>query len=280
MNNELYEWISMRKGDTIPDNAVYSGQTSTDGKVYVAKIDNSPGKVNLENGKINNFWSQKYNSRTEGEVLISHGINNWKELSYGQPIPQNAVYGGRDYNYDKVWVGKDITTDEPGKITCLDSNATNPLMCRLWCHTYWSTADEKMANVLIINPKNEIQSSEKETPVIKEKDDSDWGQTLQYKKIIECIKTKSIDISIGNIVNAITKTIAIASGEITHISELLKSDIKTNISTLKMDSEEANESVVNDASKNNYILLKYYKQTIKKKVDLKEYLILVVLIII
>ena len=103
MNNELYEWISMRKGDTIPDNAVYSGQTSTDGKVYVAKIDNSPGKVNLENGKINNFWSQKYNSRTEGEVLISHGINNWKELSYGQPIPQNAVYGGRDYNYDKVW---------------------------------------------------------------------------------------------------------------------------------------------------------------------------------
>ena len=141
----------MRKGDTIPDNAVYSGQTSTDGKVYVAKIDNSPGKVNLENGKINNFWSQKYNSRTEGEVLISHGINNWKELSYGEPIPQNAVYGGRDYNSDKVWVGKDITTDEPGKITCLDSNSNNPSMCRLWCHTYWRTADVKIANIYDIN---------------------------------------------------------------------------------------------------------------------------------
>ena len=72
MNSELYKWVPMRRGDTIPDNAVYSGQTSSDGEVYIAKIDNSPGKVNLENGKIYNFWTQKYNSRTEGEVLVSY----------------------------------------------------------------------------------------------------------------------------------------------------------------------------------------------------------------
>ena len=263
MATELYKWIPMKRGDTLPVNAVYSGQTSSDSKVYIAKIDNSPGKVNLDNGKIYNFWTQKYNSRTEGEVLVSYGVNSWKELNYGQPIPSGAVYGGRDYNSDKVWVGKDTSTDEPGKITCLDENATNPSMCRLWCHTYWSTANIKIANILIIKAKPKLQ------PIIKEKDDSDWGQTLQYKKISEHIKTKSVDVSISNIVSAITKTIAVASGELSHIGDLLKTDIKANISTTQVDCEEANESVVNDENKKNYILLKYYKKTLKKKGGIK-----------
>jgi hypothetical protein len=272
MTSELYKWIPMKRGDTLPDNAVYSGQTSTDAKVYIAKIDNSPGKVNLDNGKIYNFWSQKYNSRTEGEVLVSYGVNSWKELKYGETIPVGAVLGGRDYNSDKVWVGKDITTDEPGKITCLNENATNPSMCRLWCHTYWCTADVKIANILIIKskPKPIIEQKSKSKPIIiKQKDDSNWGQTLQYKKISECIKTKSVDISVSNIVSAITKTIAIVSGELSHIGDLLKTDIKANISTTQVDSEEANESVVNDENKKNYILLKYYKKTLKKKGGIK-----------
>ena len=88
MASELYKWIPMKRGDTLPDNAVYSGQTSTDSKVYIAKIDNSPGKVNLQNGKIYNFWTQNYNSRTEGEVLVSYGVNSWKELNYGETIPK------------------------------------------------------------------------------------------------------------------------------------------------------------------------------------------------
>ena len=149
MDCKLYEWIPMKRYDTIPDNAVYSGQTDEDGKVYIAKIDNSPGKVNLENGKIYNFWSQNYNSRQQGEVLVSYGINSWKELKYGQTIPNGAVIGGgRDYNGDKVWVGKDITTDEPGKITCLDSKESFPKMCRLWCHTYWRTADKRILCII------------------------------------------------------------------------------------------------------------------------------------
>ena len=272
MNSELYKWIPMKRGDTVPDNAVYCGQPSKDGKVYVAKIDNSPGKVNLDNGKIYNFWSQKYNSRTEGEVLVSYGVNSWKELKYGNTIPVGAVYGGRDYKSDKVYVGKDTTTDEPGKITCLDENATNPSMCRLWCHTYWSTADVKIANILVIKAKPKPKPPQpivKAKPIIKPKDNSDWGKTLQYKKISECIKTKSVDISISNIVNAITKTIAVASGDLFHIGDLLKTDIKANISTTQVDSEEANESVVNDENKKNYILLKYYKKTLKKKGGLK-----------
>jgi hypothetical protein len=263
MESELYKWIPMKRGDKLPDNAVYSGQTGTDGTVYVAKIDNSPGKVNLQNDKIYNFWSQNYNSRSKGEVLVSYGINYWKELKYGNRIPDGAVLGGRDYNSDKVWVGKDTATDEPGKITCLDSSVSNPNMCRLWCHTYWRTADVKIANILIIKPKPIIK------PIIESKDDSDWGKTLQYKRTTESIKTKSVDVSISNIVNAITKTIAIASGELTHIVDLLKTDIKANISTTQMDCEEANESVVSDENKKYYILLKYYKKTTKKKGGIK-----------
>ena len=111
----LYEWKVMKRGDILPKNAVYAGITRADGKVYVAKMDNSPGKVNLKDGKIWNFWSEKYDSRQESEVLISYGKCIWQEINYGDLIPENAVYGGYDYNHHKVWVGKDITTDEPGK---------------------------------------------------------------------------------------------------------------------------------------------------------------------
>ena len=50
MDNKLYVWIPLKRGDSIPENAVYAGITGADGKVYVAKMDNSPGKVNLKDG--------------------------------------------------------------------------------------------------------------------------------------------------------------------------------------------------------------------------------------
>ena len=46
----LYEWVAAKRGDNIPLNAVYAGQCGADdGDVYVARFDNTPGKVNLEN---------------------------------------------------------------------------------------------------------------------------------------------------------------------------------------------------------------------------------------
>ena len=149
MENKLCAWILLKRGESIPENAVYAGITSADGKVYVSKMDNSPGKVNLKDDKIWNFWSQAYsNPRQESEVLIAHGICEWKEINYGDPIPENSVYVGYDYNHHKVWVGKDISSDEPGKITCLDSNAKQSKMCRIWCHSYSRTSDVKKAKIL------------------------------------------------------------------------------------------------------------------------------------
>lgn len=264
MNNKLYEWIPLKNGDNIPENAVYCGQTSDDGKVYVAKFDNSPGKVNLKDGKINNFWSQSYSyPRTEGEVLISHGKNKWIELRNGENIPQGAILSGRDYRLDKVWVGKDVTTDEPGKITCIDSNEEVLRMCHLWCHSYWRTSRMKIANILIIEviPKpisNEILNNISE-------DICTWGENLQYSRIEENLKSINIEVSVDNIVSTITKTIALISGDLTQIINMLKIDIKAKIESTTADSEIANKNMISDVNKNCYIMLKYYKNTIKKK---------------
>jgi hypothetical protein len=291
MASDLHEWIPMKRGDSIPENAVYSGQTGGDGKVYIAKMDNSAGKVNLENGKIHNFWSQKYSPRTQGEVLISHGINSWKTLNYGETIPNGAISSGIDYRNDKVWVGKDITTDEPGKITCLNSEVPSPTMCKLWCHSYWSNANVKKAKILIIEPEPTPEPTPAPIPApisapisapapapisapapapIPEPalisapiDDSDWGQTLKYKRKTEYIKIRKLDVSVNNIVNAVTKTISLAAGDLTHITDLLKMDIELNMESTQIDCEEAEKNVINDMNKKCYIMLKYYKKSSK-----------------
>lgn len=279
MASDLHEWIPLKRGDSIPENAVYSGQTGADGKVYIAKIDNSPGKVNLENGKIHNFWSQKYSSRTQGEVLISYGINSWKELKYGNTIPDGAILGGRDYRSDKVWVGKDITTDEPGKITCINSKDSILSMCRLWCHSYWSTADVQIANILIIESEPEPEPEPVPAPVPahahapapapepikriepqKLNENCEWGETIQYSNYEEHIKTVSIDISIDNIVSGIIETIAIASGELTHLTSLLKNDVKARLRHSSRDSSALSESVVSASDEKYYIIMKYHKK--------------------
>lgn len=254
----FYKWEVFKRGDKLPENAVYAGNTATDGNVYVAKMDNSPGKVNLKDGKIWNFWSQAYrDSREESEVLISYGNCVWKEINNGDLIPDNAVYGGYDYNTDKVWVGKDITTDEPGKITCLDSNASDLKMCRLWCHSYTRLADVRKAMILTIEPKIEVpqQVSEKVT------EDGIWGNTIQYRCCEDKIKATSVDISVDNIVKGIITTIAVSAGDISHLTSILKRDIKLHISNETHSSSINSESVINTPDEKYYVFLKYKKMT-------------------
>merc|ERR1712166_951738 len=68
--DKIYEWVSKSRGDELPSNTIYSGSTHTDGHVYVARFNNIPGKVNLSNKKIYNFWVQAIGSQKCGEVLI------------------------------------------------------------------------------------------------------------------------------------------------------------------------------------------------------------------
>ena len=48
MENNLYDWTPLKRGDSIPENVVYAGITGADGKVFVSKMDYSPGKVNMQ----------------------------------------------------------------------------------------------------------------------------------------------------------------------------------------------------------------------------------------
>jgi len=267
MSSKLYEWIPIKKGEDLPDNAVYTGQTESDGKVYVAKFDNSPGKVNITNGKINNFWSQAYlKSRQEGEILISNGINNWVELKKEEKFPQNAVYVGRDYNRDKVWVGKDVTTDEPGKVTCINNDDVEPKMAHLWCHSFYRTDRVKIADILVIDelPKPII---EKKIENIETGISDEWGENTYYSSIEENIKSSTIEISVDNIVKQITTAVGISLGDLTHLTQLissLKLDIKMNIQNIQKDSKLETESMINDINKECYIRLKYYKKNIEQ----------------
>lgn len=130
------EWVTLKRGDLIPLNAIYGGTTKTDGDVYVGKINNSPGKVNLKYNKIWNYWVQNLGSNQTGTVLISDFEYEWIPIKRGNNIPLNAVCCGLDEYNDKIWVGKS-TGNEPGKITCIDNQDPEPKMKNIWCHSAW-----------------------------------------------------------------------------------------------------------------------------------------------
>ena len=249
-----FQWIVLKRGDSLPKNAVYAGVTAVDGKMYVAKMDNSPGKVNLKDGKIWNFWSQNYNSRQESEVLVVNGKCIWKEINQGDLIPENAVHVGYDYNLHKVWVGKDITTDEPGKITCIDSDDEKPKMCKLWCHSYTRFANVQKASILLLEPE----------PPQKINENCMWGNTIKYGSYEEKIKCRSLDISINKLVSAIVASIAVAAGELTHLTEILKTNINLHISDSNFRNFVISKSVINTHDQKYYIMLKYEKKTLER----------------
>lgn len=57
MEKEIYvKWKTFNKGDVVPKDAVYAGNTRNDGAVYVARVANTPGKVDLEKGKFLLPW--------------------------------------------------------------------------------------------------------------------------------------------------------------------------------------------------------------------------------
>ena len=146
------EWVNIARGDTIPKYAIKGGITATDGVIYVGKIKNSPGKVNLDNNKIWNYWVQGEGSSTYGKMLITNINYKWHLISKGDSIPKKAIYCGRDKSNECVWIGKSVKTNELGKINCEHNNKIEsnyvPTMNNLWCHSSWSSSQTALILVL------------------------------------------------------------------------------------------------------------------------------------
>jgi hypothetical protein len=149
LKNDILGWVRMKRNNNIPELAVEAGYTKNDGKVYIGRIGQTPGKINCKINDKNKIWSflvqgiGTTHSRQTGQVFITNLNYEWVEISQGTEIPIDSIYNGKDENGDEVWVGKSIH-NEPGKIMCKkqhndkeESNKKLPLMDKLWCHGSW-----------------------------------------------------------------------------------------------------------------------------------------------
>lgn len=144
---KILKWKYIKRGTILPKYKIEGGTTKSDGRLFVGKINNSPGKVNIDNGKIWNYWVQNKGSSDCGYMLITNYKYEWKHITRGGKIPKNAIFCGNDEHGDKVWVGKSLE-NEPGKITCQNNKDKNPTMQNLWCHSAWM--GYKNAYILIV----------------------------------------------------------------------------------------------------------------------------------
>jgi len=141
LNGDILGWVRLKRDDSVPKLAVEAGYTKNDGKVYIGRIDKSPGKINckINTKKIWSFLVQGIGttrSRQSGQIFVTNLNYEWIEISKGTEIPFNSIYNGKDENDDPVWIGKSLH-NEPGKIVCKPNNNGRPLMDKLWCHGSW-----------------------------------------------------------------------------------------------------------------------------------------------
>jgi hypothetical protein len=173
-------WKISHKGESRPVNSIYGGTgVMNDGRCYVARFNNVPGKVNvdvkidkktgIQNVSLCNFWSPGFwHHRFSGEVLTTNCPYKWKRIKRGDKIPINALgpyeinthemYGG---HIKYAWVAKSVT-GEPGRLTCdakyyHDINSkkddytdeTAPKMHNIKAHASWFT--ENNGYILVID---------------------------------------------------------------------------------------------------------------------------------
>ena len=280
--NKLYKWVPKSRGDDIPVNSIYAGTTKTDGYVYIGRFNNIPGKVNLSNGKIYNFWVQALGSQKYGEVLTTTNSYKWVDIKRNELIPKNAVYSGRDQVNDKVWVGRSIS-GEPGKINCINNESTTPLMCNLWCHS--KSLSEQVAHILVIEENDEVKKDEHETSeendneikkkcnkleylhCNKEEEELPLWKHCRVNKISKLIKTSELEVSVGNIAKTLFDVISAVDGNIISLIDLIKK-VKLHLTSSSSKELIINKELIvtdpNEKGFKKYIILIFSKQDITK----------------
>jgi len=67
---ENVKWLPSQKGQAIPSNAMKAGATPSDGPTYVARYEQEPGKINVQDGAYWNFWGAKCGRKVDAEILV------------------------------------------------------------------------------------------------------------------------------------------------------------------------------------------------------------------
>jgi hypothetical protein len=198
----------------------------------VGRFKNIPGKVNLSNKKIYNFWVQSIGSQSCGEVLTTNNIYKWVDIIRGDKIPSNAVYSGTDQNGDKVWVGRSVEGD-PGKINCQDNASNTPLMHNLW---YNKNSSNTKAHILVIQENKKITINKNETDnEVKIKNNkleylhsnkTPFDELPLWKHCIvntlsKNIKTKDLRVSVKMLAKTMFDILSSVSGNITSLANLV-----------------------------------------------------------
>ena len=277
--NKIYEWVPKSRGDELPSNAIYSGSTHTDGHVYVGRFNNIPGKVNLSNKKIYNFWVQAIGSQKCGEVLVTNNIYKWVDIVRGDKIPDNAVYSGTDQNGDKVWVGRSVS-GESGKINCNDNSSNLPLMHNLW---YNKNSSDTKAHILIIQENKKITIDKNETDEeVKIKnnkleylhsnktpdDELPLWKHCVVNTLSKTTKTKNLEVSAEMLAKNMFEILSSVSGNIISLANLVsKFKVQLSSGSTKTNNQKKEFIVSNPDSGGicKYAILLFSKEESTKK---------------
>lgn len=136
------EWVTINRGDALPGDefAVKAGTTDSDGAVYVGRLENAPGKINLyadeKPNKMWNFWAHGEGSSQVAEVLVTNMEQTWVPFKKHDPKHSKGLVGDdlgdtqmRTRSDGLVVVAKNYK-GEPGKLNFFDEKK----YCHLWTH--------------------------------------------------------------------------------------------------------------------------------------------------
>jgi len=141
-----FTWVPIKRGDPLPPGVVLSGRTRSDGDVYVGRnSDGEVGKINLDGGNVWNIWCHHGGGSQEGEILLLEGgaTIEWRDFKKGDPIPSEAVLGGRPSRDGAggVYVAREREEGVPGKLNVEDKHSP-PTAYSLWVQGHHKAHNE------------------------------------------------------------------------------------------------------------------------------------------
>jgi len=107
-------WVRVKRGDPIPQGALVSGKTQQDGQLYVGRCNGEAGKINIDDGKMWNFWGNVNGPQKDAEILCCPSKFAWQPIKRGDPMPPNAVRAGETPTDGVNYVGRH--NGEAGKV--------------------------------------------------------------------------------------------------------------------------------------------------------------------